>query len=214
MRSIQLSMAFAACALVASPTVRAGEVYGGLGTTGFELGYAAKLAPHAGLRVDGEFLNLKRTFDENGATYDTKLKFSVLGLYGDLFLGQVFRFTGGFVVGSRKVSGTGVASGGTITINGTDYPAAGESVQVEAKFPSVSPYLGLGFGHSQSSEGLGMYFDLGAVFGRPKLKLTPSAGLLAAAGQDNVDAEQARLQDKMNKLRAYPVIKLGLNYSF
>ena len=120
MRSIQFSAALAACALVASTSAIAGEVYGGVGTTGFELGYAAKLAPHAGIRVDGEFLNLKRTFEDNGATYDTKLKFSVLGLYGDLFLGQTFRFTGGLVI--RALDDSGVQFGAQVTgIAGVHY---------------------------------------------------------------------------------------------
>jgi hypothetical protein len=215
MRPFVAPLAIAVCAASVGMPASAGDVFVGLGTTGVELGYATKLAPGAGLHVDAEFLSLKRKFEDNGATYDTQLKFSNLGLYGNLFLTDSFRFTGGLVAGSRKVSGTGVTSGGTITINGVSYPvAAGESVTVEAKFPSVSPYLGLGFGHSASSDGLGFYFDLGAVFGRPKAKLTPSAGLLAQAGQGNVDAEQAKLQEKMDKLRVYPVVKLGLSFGF
>jgi hypothetical protein len=215
MRPFVATLTVAACAAFVAAPATAGEVFAGLGTTGVELGYATRLAPGTGLHVDGEFLSLKRKFDDNGATYDTKLKFAALGLYGDLFLGESFRFTGGAVIGSRKVEGTGVSSGGTITINGTSYVvAAGETVTVDAKFPSVSPYLGLGFGHARASEGLGFYFDAGAVFGKPKVKLTPSATLLAQAGQANVDAEQAKLQEKMNKLRAYPVIKLGLTYGF
>ena len=215
MRPFLTTLAAAACAAFLCTPAAAGEVFAGLGTTGLELGYATRLAPGTGLHVDGEFLNLKRKFDDNGATYDTKLKFAALGVYGDLFLGGSFRFTGGAVIGQRKVEGTGVSSGGTITINGTSYlVAAGETVTVDAKFPSVSPYLGIGFGHARESEGLGFYFDAGAVFGKPKVKLTPSAALLLQAGQANVDAEQAKLQEKMNKLRAYPVIKLGLTYGF
>jgi hypothetical protein len=215
MRLFVAPLAIAASAAFVCNPASAGEVFAGLGTTGVELGYAAKLAPPVGFHVDAEFLNLKRKFEDNGATYDTKLKFSSLGLYGNLFLTERFRLTGGAVIGSRKVAGTGVTTGGTVTINGVSYPvAAGETVTVDAKFPSVSPYLGLGFGHATESDGLGFYFDLGAVFGRPKAKLTPSAGLLAQAGQANVDAEQAKLQDKMDKLRVYPVVKLGLSFGF
>jgi hypothetical protein len=215
MRPIVAPFVVAACAACACLPASAGEVFAGLGTTGVELGFATKLAPPLGFHVDAEFLSLKRKFEDNGATYDTKLKFSNLGLYGNLFLTERFRITAGAVMGSRKVEGTGVTTGGTVTINGVSYPvAAGESVTVDAKFPSVSPYLGLGFGHATETDGLGFYFDLGAVFGRPKAKLTPSANLLAQAGQANVDAEQAKLQDKMNKLRVYPVIKLGLSFGF
>jgi hypothetical protein len=211
--AIVASAAAAITVAVATPA-RAEELYVGAGTTGFELGAAIKLAPHAGLRIDAEFLNLGRTFERDGATYDAKLKFANLGVYGDVFVTDSFRLVGGLLLGSRKVSGVGVATGGTYTINGTTYPAAGESMTLDAKFPSASPYFGIGFGHSQSAPGLGLYFDAGVAFGRAKVKLTPSAGLLAAAGQANIDAEQARMQDDLDKLRAYPVVKFGLNYAF
>ncbi|MBL0093530.1 MAG: hypothetical protein IPP50_15065 [Piscinibacter sp.] len=79
-------------------------------------------------------------------------KFSTLGVYGDYFLGSSFRFTAGALIGQRKASGNGVATNGTITINGTTYPAAGESVDAEARFWSFAPYLGIGFGHAQVSK--------------------------------------------------------------
>jgi hypothetical protein len=191
-------------------------VFAGIGTTGVELGVATKLGESTGLHVDGEFLNYKRTWESDGTQYDTKLKFSSLGLYGSYFLTERFHLTAGLLVGTRKVTGKGVSSGGTIDINGVPYTvAAGDSVTVDAKFPSASPYLGLGFGHADNGAGLGFYFDVGAVFGKPKVKLTPSANILAQPnGQQNVDAEEAKLQEKMNKLRAYPAIKLGLSIGF
>jgi hypothetical protein len=216
MRFTLVSLTAAACAAFAGAPASAADVYGGLGTTGVELGYALKLAPNTGVHIDAEFLNLKRKVEDNGATYDARMKFAAAGVYGNLFLTDSFRFTGGAVIGSRKITGTGVSSGGTITVNGVSYVvAAGETITLDAKFPSVAPYLGLGFGHGGSGDGgLGFYCDFGAVFGKPKVKLTPSAGLLTQVGQANVDAEQAKLQDKMNKLRAYPVLKLGLAYGF
>lgn len=215
MRSLPALVAIAASAMVLpAQAAESGEVFAGLGSTGAEVGYAYKLGSNVGVRAEAQFLNLGRKFEDDDATYDAKLKFSSLGLYADYFFGSVFRVTGGALFGTRKVSGTGVASGGTISINGTSYSAAGESITLDAKFPGVSPYLGLGLGHGQSSAGLGMYFDAGVALGRAKAKLTPSAGLLAAAGQANVDAEQAKLQDDLDKLRAYPVVKIGVTYNF
>jgi hypothetical protein len=215
MRPFLTLLAVAACAMsLSARAAESGEVFAGFGSTGLELGYARKVGADFGLRADAQFLSLGRTLEKDGATYDAKLKFSTLGLYGDYFLGSVFRLTGGALLGTRKVNGTGVATSGTITINGTTYPAAGESIGLDAEFPSVAPYLGLGLGHGQSSAGFGGYFDAGVAFGRAKARLTPSAGLLAAAGQANVDAEQAKVQDNLDKLRAYPVIKIGVTYNF
>jgi hypothetical protein len=215
MRSSTALIAIAACAMALSAqAAESGEVFAGVGSTGLELGYAYKLGADVGVRADVQFLSLGRDLEKDGASYDAKLKFSTLGVYGDYFFGSVFRVTGGALLGTRKVSGTGVATSGTITINGTTYPAAGESITLDAKFPGVSPYLGLGLGHGQASEGLGMYFDAGVALGRAKAKLTPSAGLLTAAGQANIDAEQAKVQDNLDKLRAYPVVKIGVTYNF
>lgn len=203
----------AAMAWSARPA-HAAEAFAGIGSTGVEIGVAQRMGGTTGLRASAEFLSLGRDFERNGATYDTRLKFSSLGLYGDYFLGAGFRLTGGALFGTRKASGNAVASNGTITINGTTYPAAGESVEAEVKFPSAAPYLGVGYGHHSSGKGLGFYFDLGAAWGKADARLTPSAGILAAAGQANIDAEQANLQESADKLKVYPVVKFGVGYSF
>lgn len=208
------ALLLAAAALLPAPT-HATEVFGGLGTSGVELGVAERVGGSAGLRMSAEFLKVGRNFDSDGATYDTKLKFSTLGVYGDYFVaGGGVRLTAGAVVGSRKASGNAVATNGSISINGGTYPAAGESVGAEAKFPSAAPYFGIGYGHHQTTKGSGFYVDLGVVIGKAAAKLSPSAGLAAAAGPANVAAEQQKLQDNVNKLKAYPVLKFGFSYAF
>lgn len=194
---------------------QATEVFGGLGTSGVELGVAERVGGSAGLRMSAEFLKVGRDFESGGATYDTKLKFSTLGVYGDYFVaGGGFRLTAGAVIGTRKATGNAVATNGSISINGSSYPAAGESVGAEAKFPSAAPYLGIGYGHHQATKGSSFYVDLGVVIGKADAKLSPSAGLAAAAGPANIAAEQQKLQDNVNKLKAYPVLKFGFSYAF
>lgn len=200
--------------LLCAPSAHALEAFAGLGTTGLEVGLAERAGGSAGLRMSAEFLDIGRDFERNGATYDTRLKFSSLGLYGDYFVAGGFRLSAGAVLGTRKASGNAVATNGTITINGTTYPAAGESVFAEAKFRSAAPYVGIGWGHHQSSPGMSFYADLGVVIGKADAKLTPSAGILAAAGAANVAAEQANLQESVDKLKVYPALKIGFGYKF
>lgn len=184
-------------------------------TTGVEIGVAERVGGAAGLRMSAEFLKVGRNFESDGATYDTKLKFSSLGLYGDYFItGGGFRLSAGAVIGTRKATGNAVATNGTLSINGSSYPAAGESVGAEAKFPSAAPYIGIGYGHHQPSKGSGFYLDLGVVIGKANTTISPSAGIVAAAGQANVDAEQRKLQDSVDKLKAYPVLKFGFSFAF
>lgn len=196
-------------------SAHAGEGYVGIGSTGFDLGYGFKLQPNMGLRAEANFLNIRRDFNNNGADYTAKLKFSNLGAFYDYFPAGSFRLTGGVLLGTRKLEGTGVTTGGTVIVNGTAYPApAGESVTVTDTFPNATPYLGIGFGHGQGTGGFGFYFDAGVALGKSDVTLVATPGIVAAAGQANIDAEQAKVQDKLNQLKAYPVIKLGISYAF
>jgi hypothetical protein len=200
---------------LAGLSAQAGEAYGGVGTTGLELGYGFKPHPSVGLRAEANFMDLGRDFNSNGADYNAKLKFQNLGAYVDYFLGDSFRLTGGLLLGKRKLEGKGVTTGGTVKINGTSYPApAGESVTVTDTFPDATPYLGLGFGHGQKSAGWGFYFDAGVAIGKGDTSVAVTPGLVTAAGQSNIDAEQAKVQDKLDKLKAFPVVKLGVTYGF
>ncbi len=211
---LSLSLLLVAGALLA-PRAHATEVFGGLGSTGLEVGVAERVGGRAGMRLSAEFLKLNRDFETDGATYDTRLKFSSLGIYGDYFVtGGGFRLSAGAVIGTRKVSGNAVPTNGSLTINGSSYPANGESVGADAKFPSAAPYLGIGYGHHQPTKGSGFYIDLGVVIGKADARLLPSAGVVAAAGQANIDAEQRKLQDSVDKLKAYPVLKFGFSFAF
>lgn len=214
MRQLALSVLVAAGTLFCAPQARAAEVFAGLGTTGLEVGLAERVGGVVGLRASAEFLDLARDFERSGATYDTRLKFKSLGLYGDFFVAGGVRITAGALIGTRKVTGNALATNGTITINGTTYPAAGESVGAQARFPSFAPYVGIGYGHHQPSKGVNFYVDLGVAIGKADAKLEPSAGLQAAAGPANIAAEQANLQHSVDKLKFYPALKLGFGYSF
>ena len=61
-------------ATVYSPAAQGLELFGGVGTTGVEIGLGSRLSPSTGMRMDAEFLDYSRSFDRNGASYDTKLK--------------------------------------------------------------------------------------------------------------------------------------------
>lgn len=205
-------IAIALATLAASAV--AGESYVGLGTTGVNLGYGLKLTNESGARIELNGLNYSRDFNSGDATYNAKIKLSgVAGYYDYRPFAGTFRLTGGLLVGDNKVTGTGTArNGNCFTINGTDYCAAGQSVAVTAKMPTLLPYLGIGAGHSQAASGFGFFADLGVTYGKPSTTLTASPGL--AVPQANLDAERDKLQNDLNKLQWFPVIKLGVSYTY
>ena len=59
--------------------------------------------------------------------------------------------------------------------------------------------------------------DVGEVVGHgldAEAQFFGNCRVVAAAGQANLDAEQRKLQDNVNKLKAYPIIKIGYSFSF
>ena len=94
----------------------------------------------AGLRMSAEFLKVGRNFRKRRRDLRHQAEVLQPGPSGDHFItGGGFRLSAGAVIGTRKATGNAVATNGTLSINGSSYPAAGESVGAEAKFPRPRP---------------------------------------------------------------------------
>lgn len=199
-----------------SGSAMAGEIYTGAGTVGFKLGYAQALTDTVGLRAEFNYLDYSRDFNTSDANYTGKIKMNNVGAYLDYFpFSNGFRLSAGALVGNNKITADGKASGGNYTINGQQYSATGQSVSASAAFPNVQPYVGLGYGYSPTAKkGLGFFADIGAAYGKPDATLNVSQGLLTKAGQANVNAEQQKMQDELDKFKFYPVLNIGLSYTF
>lgn len=210
-----LSLSLASLVVVSALPAGAAELYGGVGTTGLEVGVAQPLSDAISARLDVNYLRVTRNFNTSNIDYDARIKASNLGVYLDGFIAGGLRITAGALVGQRKVHGVARSMGGTITFNGVSYPvSASDSLDFDADFPTVTPYLGIGFGHRATGAGLRIYADAGVAWGRPEVRLSPSASLAAKVNPTDLAAEQASAQDKANSLRAYPVVKLGVAYAF
>ena len=191
------------------------EIYGGAGTTGAEIGVSARLSESVVGRLDYNALNFTRRFTTSNIDYDAKLKASNAGVYLDYFVTGGFRLTGGALIGNRNIHGTARSIGGSFTLGGVAYPAAaGDTLDFDAKFPTATPYLGIGFGHHLQAPGLRVYADAGVAYGRPKLTLSPSASLASKVNPADLRGEQRSAQEEANGLRAYPVLKIGISYRF
>ncbi|HTJ92989.1 MAG TPA: hypothetical protein VL424_07755 [Pararobbsia sp.] len=211
---------FAAAAglMCAAGTVaHAHEIYGGLGTDGIGVGYAYSFTSFANVRGEFDGFSLSHSFTSGDINYDAKLNLYHGGLFVDLFPAPSvvpFRFTAGVLIGGDNIDANANAISGTYTFNGTTVSANGETIHAKATFPTLRPYVGIGFGHGPLSKGWGAFFDAGVAYGRPHLDYDVPANIVAAAGQDNVNAEEANLQDKVDRLRFYPIVKVGVTYRF
>jgi hypothetical protein len=193
------------------------SLYAGLGAPGlYTIGYAHSMGASWGLRGDyASGLSWTGSGTDNGVTYEATLKASRAGLYADWFpFGGSFRFVGGVTANDMKVDINSVGTG-TATINGKSVSMVGNYFNVHAKYPTATPYLGIGWGHHASAEkGLGFYADIGAMFG--SFSADVETNLVGQAGitQADVDAQKQKMNDSLAGYKVIPSVSLGVRYQF
>lgn len=195
---------------------QAQDIYGGLGLPGlYTLGYAHPLGGKWGVR--GEYatgLSWTSTGSDSGVNYSASLRSSRGGLFADWFpFGGGFRFVGGVTANDTKLE-INAAGTGTATINNKSVNMAGHYFNVSLKYPTATPYLGVGYGHQVSTKGLGFYADLGLSFGR--FSADVSTDLVGQAGitQADVDAQKQQMNDSLGGLRYLPSFSAGMVYRY
>jgi hypothetical protein len=208
-----IALALAASS-IATSAFATNEVYFGAGTTGATAGYGFSIGPRSSVRVEGNYLNYSRNFHTSDAKYNGTLKFADVAAYYDFFFAGPFRVTAGLMSGSHSLTANGTASGGTITVNHQQYDATGQWVQAKAKYATVRPYLGLGWGHRPEHTGFGFFGDVGVAYGNPTVSFATSDGIRQAAGAANIEAERQLIQSKANNLKWYPVARVGVDWSW
>lgn len=195
----------------------AGEVYANAGLPGIGLGYAHPIDSQ--FTVRGDFMTMgsrQKDTTEDGIAYTGRYKLQRVAVFGDWFpFAGSFRLTGGLSSNHYKITLDASGAGGTLTIGDRTYnTGTGDGLNVEIKFPSVTPYLGIGWGH-QTGSGWRMAADIGALIGKAKVTATARGALANEADiQTNIDKELAELRDGVGKIRAIPQLSVSVGYSF
>jgi hypothetical protein len=189
------------------------------GTLGGGIELSKLLVSHVGIRVGANYFSLNRdSLNNKDISYDAKLKMQSFSALLDLYPSPrgSFHLSAGLVTDPLKITGTGQPTGGSFKINGHTYtPAQVGTLTAEAKFKSALPYVGLGFGTAASKHGgVSFVFDLGAAIGKPAVTLTSTGAATNATLQSDLTAQTASAQTTADKLKAYPVLALGLMIKF
>ncbi len=186
---------------------------------GVELSYA--LSQRAAVRLNADGYNRKQTSTRDSIDYDMKLKLQTASLLGDWFpFANNFRISLGAMFNGNKFTLNGKPTGGFYTINGTQYSSTQVgSFDAAVDFNKAAPYFGIGYGRPINS-GLSLIFDLGVMSqGSPKSKINVTCGsgtppATCSQLQSDAAAEQSKLDDSLHSFKYYPVISLGLAYTF
>ena len=210
-------LALAAVLAALSSGIHAQDSYIGVGLPGlYTLGYAYPVSSSWGLRGDyAGGLNVSKDGDQDGVNVTGTFKASRLGAFADWFpFNGGFRLVGGLTVNDIKADLNGVGTG-TSTINGKPVNMSGETYNVQVKFPSTTPYLGIGYGHQKSgNKGFGFYADLGVMVGTFTTETSTTLVTNGKATQADVDAQTQKIRDSLSSVSVLPSASLGLLYRY
>jgi len=192
-----------------------------LGTLGVGIDVSTAISENTAIRLNLNGLKYSRTEEIDDINYDGTLTLLTAGILVDYFPVEeyAFRVSGGAYYNGNKF--TGIATPTTTTnieINGITYGIndVGQ-LDTEITFNKVAPYIGLGWGNDVRTEGWGFSLDVGAMYhgtAKADLDVTVNNPTLEAQIRNDVAAEKQTLLDEIEKYKVYPVIMLGVNYTF
>lgn len=204
-----LALALAIFPALALADTSIGMRVGSLGL-GVEVSYP--LSQRFSLRINADGYSYSRTFNQNGIDYDGKATLRTASLQADWYpFANNFRISAGPMYNGNKLDLTGPP--GTVTVNGNTYQA---TLEGQVEFKKYVPYAGIGYGRPIGT-GLSLTMDFGMMFqGTPKATLTGTCSPPAACTnfQSDLAAQEASMNDAIKNFRYYPVVSLGLAYTF
>lgn len=188
------------------------------------------LSGQVGYRTDYDFsvrgawnqIDLHKSFKVDNVRYHSDIKLKSMGLLFDYFpWNNGFHFTAGIYRNDNKVRADGYLDGSiAIPIGNRTFHIDGKTLgEVNAKieYAPIAPYLGVGY-HSVTERGFSFAADLGVLYqGNARVSLEPPSRIRNINDpRINARTEQQKrdLESKANKARWYPVVSLGLTYTF
>lgn len=200
---------------------QAQEIYLQGGTQGIGVGAALNINSWFGMHADFNAINFSHNFSVGGNRYEDGVRLRQGGIYGDFFpwSNSGFRIIAGLRLTDDEVSGNSVPTNGSYTFKGKITPAfPREYATATLKYPTVMPYLGVGYGLRPAAKGFGLAAELGVAYGIPHPSYTLSPALTQAAGpalsQEIAATGLQQLREKASPYRWYPTVQIGISYHF
>lgn len=173
------------------------------------------------VRVRGGVYGFKAGFDTTtrDLDYDMDLRLLTGGGYLDIhpFKGR-FRLTAGLLYNGNRLNTLGTVRTELLFGDNTFTPAQVGSLDGSVEFNTLAPYAGIGWGSPLTREGNWAFeADIGVLFqGRPDVTLRSIEGELSDTTVllDALAREEMSLEDELKIFRFYPVVSLGVGYTF
>jgi len=194
------------------------------GLSGIGADVAVNINDYVGIRGTIAGFNISHTGDYGtSVSWDATLKLFQAGALVDLYpFAGGFRLSAGVVQDGNKFTMSGKPASGNYTFNGNTYAAADlGSASATVDWSKAVPYVGLGWGNLGGSPGLHFTGDLGMLItGSPNATINATcsaagqtAGICAQLATDAA-AEQVKMQNNVHSITVWPVLRLGVGYTF
>ena len=195
-----------------------------IGLKGSTLGIGGEvtmnLIPSLNVRSGFNAFNYTGSATKSDIDYKYKLKLQTIPVLLDLhpFADSGFRLSSGILINNNKVTATGKPQTDYKIGDGTYDKDLLGTLTGKIDFNKVSPYAGIGWGNAVAKHSaLTLSCDLGVMFqGTPKVSLAASNSVIAAntTFQTDLAKEVTKVKDATDNIKYYPVISIGLAYSF
>lgn len=190
-----------------------------VGTLGGQVEITGNFSTYLKGRLNAGYLPWDYEITVDSEEYDFNIKLFTTGALLDLhpFAGG-FRLTAGVYFNSNDFSGTGsLSSSQSYEIGGISFSRATLGhVDAEADFNTVAPYLGLGYSNAFTADGHWSFeFDAGVMYwGSPEVTLSTPATSVVPGLNQALKEEAQRVEDELENFIFYPVVSVGVAYSF
>lgn len=188
------------------------------------------LSGQLGYKPDGPFsvravvnqFSFRHDFNVDRQPYDSNVKLRSFGLIGDYYpWNNGFHLSAGLYRNDNQVTQAGPFQD-TVSVR-----VGGREVQVDAKtlgnantrvkWAPVAPYLGVGY-HNVTQKGFSFAFDLGVLYqGSARVRVDPPASVANVNSPwvtEETERHKQSVEQLANKARWYPVLSLGIVYTF
>lgn len=210
----------------------------GIGVKASLLGFGAEVAtpliPRFNLRAGFNGFGYDRSFRKDGINYAGQLNFRSAEAHLDFFpFGGSFHISPGALLydGNKIDANASVSGGQTFTLNGITYSSDSADPVIgtgKIDFKKVGPILTVGFGNLvRKHHRFSIPFEIGAIYtGAPRAALNLTGSACDSTGlncspivsdpsiQNNIQAEQAKINKDTSTFKFYPVISLGFGVKF
>lgn len=187
------------------------------GTLGHGLQVGWRINNQWGLRgsINSATVDLERDID--GIKYKGDLSLAGTHLLADWYPFQgVFRLSGGLIHNRSELSATAQLAEDTLIGDFTVNPSQIGELQGKLDFNhGFTPYVGIGWGNNtRRQEGLSFSADVGVVMqDAPQVTLSEVGSNIIPTADLNLEQAQAQ-QDVDDAFSAYPLLSLGMQYTF